>query len=166
MCLATVYLETEDKKQELMRDVAWVRPQESGLEFITLLGTSRLLHAKIKSIDLMHGSIVVEGMGPVIRHNSFVNIPSSAIRLATLDALVELNYFHNCVYESGDQGAIDVFGNPLYRGKVDDGISFANIDGNENFHGTSPESIKPFVLPWHPIPVDHIGPYDSNRGNK
>ena len=111
-------------------------------------------------------AIVVEGMGPVIRHNSFVNIPSSAIRLATLDALVELNYFHNCVYESGDQGAIDVFGNPLYRGKVDDGISFANIDGNENFHGTSPESIKPFVLPWHPIPVDHIGPYDSNRGNK
>jgi predicted RNA-binding protein len=62
VCLATVYLETEDKKQEVMRDVAWVRPQESGLEFITLLGTSRLLYGRIKSIDLLRGSIVLEEM--------------------------------------------------------------------------------------------------------
>lgn len=62
VCLATVYLETEDKRQEVMRDVAWVRPQESGLEFITLLGTSRLLYGRIKSIDLLRGSIVLEGM--------------------------------------------------------------------------------------------------------
>jgi predicted RNA-binding protein len=62
VCLATVYLETEGKKQEVMRDVAWVKPQESGLEFITLLGTSKLFHGRIKSIDLLHGSIVLEGM--------------------------------------------------------------------------------------------------------
>ena len=60
MCLATVYLETGDQKQEVMHDVAWVKLQEPGLEFITLLGTSRLLAARIKSIDLLHGAIVLE----------------------------------------------------------------------------------------------------------
>jgi predicted RNA-binding protein len=43
-----------------MQDVAWIKPQESGIEFITLLGTSRLLDAKIKSIDLLNGAIVLE----------------------------------------------------------------------------------------------------------
>jgi predicted RNA-binding protein len=60
--LATVYLKTEDEKQEVMRDVAWVKSQASGLEFITLLGTGRLFDAKIKSIDLLHGKIVLEEM--------------------------------------------------------------------------------------------------------
>jgi predicted RNA-binding protein len=62
VCLATVYRETEGQQEEVMHDVAWVKPQKSGLEFITLLGQSRLFHAKIKSIDLVHGSIVLEGM--------------------------------------------------------------------------------------------------------
>ena len=62
MCLATVYLETGDQKQEVMQDVAWVKLQESGIKFITLLGTSRLLDAKIKSIDLLNGAIVLEEM--------------------------------------------------------------------------------------------------------
>ncbi len=63
-------------------------------------------------------AIVLEGMGLKVRRNAFVNIPSSAIRLEACDALVELNYFHRCVYESGDQGAIDQWANPLYRGNV------------------------------------------------
>jgi len=247
-------------------------------------------------------ALVVAGMAPVVRHNSFIDIPSSAIRLEACDALVELNYFYNCVYESGDQGAIDVFGNPLYRGnvirwndfdriisksgselgtaavrhddfisgfmvtenifrkgsthgfgsvqfnkgtdnyvegniiidwrkafssiaewqmtwheyltnsrfakqlegtdwksekwqkrypmlrdlyngddnhnflvdnqrfgygdwgQVDEAIGFANIEGSENFHGTTTGSIKSFVVPWHPIPIDHIGPYEIHAG--
>jgi len=249
-------------------------------------------------------ALVVAGMAPVVRHNSFINIPSSAIRLEACDALVELNYFYNCVYESGDQGAIDVFGNPLYRGNVirwndfdriisksgselgtaavrhddfisgfmvtenifrkgsthgfgsvqfnrgtdnyiegniiidwrkafsgiaewhmtwqeyltnshfanylegvewtsdewqnkypmlrdlyngddnhnylvdnqrfgygtwghvDEAISFANREGSENFHGSTAGSIKSFVLPWHPIPIDYIGPYEHHKCNK
>jgi hypothetical protein len=243
-------------------------------------------------------ALLVEGMGPVVRHNSFVNIPSSAIRLETCDALVELNNFFRCVYESGDQGAIDVFGNPLYRGNVirwndfdriisesgselgtaavrhddfisgfmvtenvfrkgsthgfgsvqfnkgtdnyvegniiidwhkafssialwhmtweeyltssrfskllagtdweseewqkkypmlrdlyngddnhnylvdnlrfgygtwggvDDAITFANKEGSRDFHGDTLISVKSLLVPWHPIPIDQIGPYD------
>jgi hypothetical protein len=63
-------------------------------------------------------AIVLEGMGLKVRRNSFVNIPSSAIRLEGCDDLIELNYFNRCVYESGDQGAIDMWANPLYRGNV------------------------------------------------
>jgi hypothetical protein len=32
--------------------------------------------------------------------------------------LIELNEFTKCVIESDDQGAIDVWGNPLYRGNI------------------------------------------------
>lgn len=34
------------------------------------------------------------------------------------DALIEMNSFRHCVYESGDQGVIDMWGNPLYRGNI------------------------------------------------
>ena len=63
-------------------------------------------------------ALLLEGMGIKVRHNSFTDIPSSAIRLEACDALIELNYFFNCVYESGDQGAIDMWANPLYRGNI------------------------------------------------
>ena len=51
-------------------------------------------------------------------------------------------------------------------GHVNEAISFANLEGSENFHGTTPGSIKSFVLPWHPIPIDHIGPYEIQTGYK
>ena len=63
-------------------------------------------------------AVLLEGMGLKIRHNAFTDIPSSAIRLEACDALIELNYFRRCVYESGDQGAIDMWANPLYRGNI------------------------------------------------
>jgi predicted RNA-binding protein len=60
--LATVYLETEGQQEEVMHDVAWIKPQNFGLELIPLLGQSRLFQARIKSIDLVKGSIVLERM--------------------------------------------------------------------------------------------------------
>ena len=62
MCLATVYLENDGHKEEVMRDVAWIVPESGGLELIPFLGKSRLFQAKIKSIDLVNGSIVLERM--------------------------------------------------------------------------------------------------------
>ncbi len=58
------------------------------------------------------------GVGSHIHHNEFYNIPSSAMRVDGNDHLVEHNYFHNCVEESDDQGAIDMWGDPTYRGNV------------------------------------------------
>lgn len=76
-------------------------------------------------------ALLLEGMGLKVRHNAFIDIPSSAIRLETCDALVELNYFRRCVYESGDQGAIDMWANPLYRGNI---IRWNDFDSTINAH--------------------------------
>jgi predicted RNA-binding protein len=62
MCLATVYVENDGQREEVMQDVAWIRPQGGGLHLISFLGESRLFQAQIKSIDLVHGSIVLERM--------------------------------------------------------------------------------------------------------
>ena len=62
MCLATVYVENEGQKEEVMQDVAWIKPQSGGLQLITFMGESKLFQAKIKSIDLVNGSIVLERM--------------------------------------------------------------------------------------------------------
>ena len=61
MCLATVYIESNGQKEEVMHDVAWINPESRGLQLTTLMGESRLFQAEIKSIDLMNGSIVLRG---------------------------------------------------------------------------------------------------------
>ena len=63
-------------------------------------------------------AILLQGAGIMVRQCHFFDIPSSAIRLEGNDMLVEKNEFSKCVTESDDQGAIDVFGNPLYRGNI------------------------------------------------
>jgi predicted RNA-binding protein len=62
VCLATVYLEDGGKREEVMRDVAWIVPRSGETELIPFLGEGRLFQAKIKSIDLVNGSIVLERM--------------------------------------------------------------------------------------------------------
>jgi predicted RNA-binding protein len=60
MCLATVYVEHDGQREEVMEDVAWIQPQSDGLQLITFLGESRLFQAEIKSINLMDSSIVLK----------------------------------------------------------------------------------------------------------
>jgi hypothetical protein len=62
--------------------------------------------------------ILLDGFAIKVQHCLFEQIPSSAIRLEGNDMLIQLNEFSKCVFESDDQGAIDVYGNPLYRGNV------------------------------------------------
>ena len=61
MCLATVYIDNNGRKEEVMHDVAWIESESHGLRLVTLLGEARLFQSKIKSIDLVNGSIVLEG---------------------------------------------------------------------------------------------------------
>ena len=63
-------------------------------------------------------ALLLDGMRFKVRYCLFKDIPSSAIRCEASESVVELNEFTNCVSESDDQGAIDVWGNPLYRGNV------------------------------------------------
>jgi len=73
MCLATVYVEKDGQEEEVMQDVAWIRPQGGGLQLISFMGESRLLQAQIKSIDLVNSSIVLEKMP--------TNPPQNGVRL-------------------------------------------------------------------------------------
>lgn len=63
-------------------------------------------------------AIWLDGVGNRIRHNQIHDIPSSAMRVEGNDHLVELNEVHHVVLESNDQGAVDMFGNPTYRGNI------------------------------------------------
>jgi predicted RNA-binding protein len=60
VCLATVYVQDGEHKEDVMRDVALVEPNDSALRLVSLLGQSRLLRAKIIAIDLLNSSIIVQ----------------------------------------------------------------------------------------------------------
>ena len=62
--------------------------------------------------------ILLTGVGNRAAHNLLYDIPSSALRVAGNDHVVELNEIHHVVQESDDQGAVDMWGNPTYRGNV------------------------------------------------
>jgi len=56
-------------------------------------------------------------------------MPSSAMRIEGNDQLIELNQVRQVVQESDDQGGVDMFGNPLYRGVVIRWNHWADIGG-------------------------------------
>ena len=62
MCLATVYIKDDGQREEVMQDVAWIKPVKGGLQLINLLGESKLFQAHIESIDLMNSLIVLKRM--------------------------------------------------------------------------------------------------------
>jgi predicted RNA-binding protein len=62
MCLATVFIEDDGQRKQVMQDVAWIKPGDGGLQLTTLLGESRLFQAQIESIDLMNSLIVLKKM--------------------------------------------------------------------------------------------------------
>jgi predicted RNA-binding protein len=62
VCLATVYVEDDSQREEVMQDVAWIEPANGGLQLISFLGDSKLFQARIESIDLMNSLIVLKRM--------------------------------------------------------------------------------------------------------
>lgn len=63
-------------------------------------------------------AVLFRGVGARIAHNLFSDGNSSAMRIEGNDCTVEYNEVHHVVEESDDQGAVDMFGNPGYRGNV------------------------------------------------
>lgn len=74
-------------------------------------------------------AVLMDGCGNRVAHNLFERIPSSAMRIEGNDHLIELNLIRNVVQESDDQGGIDMFGNPLYRGVVIRWNRWSDIQG-------------------------------------
>lgn len=76
------------------------------------------------------------GCGLTISHNLFRDCPSSALRLDGNDVLVEYCVFEDLVLESDDQGGIDMWGDPTFRGTVIRNNYFHNIgDPEDNIAG-------------------------------
>jgi parallel beta-helix repeat protein len=63
-------------------------------------------------------AIQLEGVGHRVAYNLMYNGPSSAMRIEGNDHLIEFNEVHSMVQESDDQGAMELFRNPTYRGVV------------------------------------------------
>jgi len=63
-------------------------------------------------------AIQLEGVGNRVAHNLMYNGPSSAMRIEGNDHVIEMNEVHSMVLESDDQGAMELFANPSYRGVV------------------------------------------------
>lgn len=62
--------------------------------------------------------VQLEGVGNRVTHNLFYNCPSSVMRIEGNDHVIEYNEVRDAVLESDDQGAMELFGNPTYRGVV------------------------------------------------
>ena len=63
MCLAIAYVDRDDRREEVMRDVAWIEPAGGALLLVNFLGEEKLLPARLKSIDFLHSAIVLEREG-------------------------------------------------------------------------------------------------------
>ena len=63
-------------------------------------------------------AVYMEGVGIRVAHNRMHDTPCHAMRIEGNDHLVEYNEVYNVVRESDDQGGIDMFYNPTYRGNV------------------------------------------------
>lgn len=102
--------------------------------------------SKLSRIDRTYTpALLLEGMGIKVRYNSFIDIPSSAIRIEACDSLIEMNYFNHCVYESGDQGAIDMWANPLYRGNIIRWNDFDRIISTGGHYGAAAVRLDDYI---------------------
>lgn len=65
----------------------------------------------------VHG-VLLEGVGNRVAHNLFYDCPANVVRIEGNDHIIEFNVVHDALLETEDQGAMEVYGNPTYRGDV------------------------------------------------
>ncbi|MBI2297632.1 MAG: right-handed parallel beta-helix repeat-containing protein [Armatimonadetes bacterium] len=63
-------------------------------------------------------AVWTDGVGTRIAHNQFHDSPGHAMRIEGNEHHIEYNDIHDVVYETDDQGGLDMFYNPTYRGVV------------------------------------------------
>jgi predicted negative regulator of RcsB-dependent stress response len=63
-------------------------------------------------------AVQVDGVANRVVHNLLHDSPSSAMRVEGNDHRIEFNDVSRVLLESDDQGAVDMWGNPSYRGNV------------------------------------------------
>lgn len=60
MCEAKAFFVTDDREEEIMRDVILVQPEGDSFVLINLLGEQKLVRGSIKRIDFLKHTIVLE----------------------------------------------------------------------------------------------------------
>lgn len=108
-------------------------------------GRGTVEDSEIGHVGLVCGTyapcVELRGVGGHLAHNHFHDGPSSAIRMSGNDHLIEYNLVERMVKKSNDQGAVDIYGDPSYRGIVfrynifrdngrDDGFAGAEMRGD------------------------------------
>jgi hypothetical protein len=88
----------------------------------------RLDHTYVPAVQL-------EGCGNRVAHNLFGDCPSSVVRIEGNDHVLEYNRVYRAVLESEDQGAMELFGNPTYRGVVFRYNYFSDIGPQDRLEG-------------------------------
>jgi predicted RNA-binding protein len=58
MCLSTVYMESGNKQEEIMKDVARIEAEGRGFWLINLFGEKRFIEGAIQIVSLMDGHFV------------------------------------------------------------------------------------------------------------
>lgn len=59
MCLCTVYMESNGRKQEIMQDVAQMISTDGGYRLVGLLGGEQFVPGRIRSVDFIDAHTVV-----------------------------------------------------------------------------------------------------------
>lgn len=90
----------------------------------------RLDHTYVPAVQL-------EGCGNRVAHNLMGDCPSSVVRFEGNDHSFEYNRVYRAILESEDQGAMEGFGNPTYRGVVFRHNYFSDIGPREGMEGPS-----------------------------
>jgi hypothetical protein len=103
----------------LGRNGTWLK----GGDRITLKSGNHVLeHCHIHHFSRLDGTytpaVHAMGVGCRIAYNDMHDTPSHVLRIDGNDHIVEYNEVHDAVTESDDQGAVDVFGNPTFRGCI------------------------------------------------
>ncbi len=81
-------------------------------------------------------AVWTDGVGTRIAHNLIHHNPCHAVRLEGNDHVIEFNEVHSVVMESDDQGAMENFANPTYRGVVFRYNRFYHVgNGGDGVHG-------------------------------
>jgi len=59
MCLSTVYINSANEQNQIMKDVARIEAEGQGFWFINLFGEKRFIEGSIQTIDLLDGQFVM-----------------------------------------------------------------------------------------------------------
>jgi hypothetical protein len=88
----------------------------------------RLDHTYVPAVQL-------EGCGNRVAHNLMGDCPSSVVRYEGNDHIIEYNRVYRALLESEDQGAMETFGNPTYRGVVIRYNHFSDLGPQDRMEG-------------------------------